>query len=785
MGSKVAPDNTAAIDHSGIISRFRCESVNDDGSVFVVADLLDGSAISGKVTCRGAIRQGEPYTFLGHWDKHAKWDWQFKFDDVIPDIPSEPEGLASYIAKTCDGIGIKTARKLVEALTPQEVIDALCNRPHLAVEADILSIGLAESAASQLRAEGADPLIREMKPRLHALFAKRGFSQETVLGAIAIWRGLAEERIRRDPYLMMTNGIPGAGFIRCDSLYIHLDRPPNRRKRQALAVQHALQGLDGHTWLSIEDAREAIEKRVRNVDVQWRSALAMLERSGRIETRLDANGWIWIAERSKAIDESHTATALMRLAGKPALWPDPRDIGLDSVEDAHQIEQLQQALKSRVAILLGSPGTGKSFCAALLIRECVRYYGKESIGVCSPTGKASVRMTELMQKAGVPLQATTMHKMLFTRKDKEGFLPYKVLVGDECSMVDCELSGALFSACPTGTHVLLIGDPGQLPPVGHGCPLRDMIDADLPRGTLTQIRRNSGRIVQACAEIRDGKTPAMPTSLNAFLQDEKENLVHIALGVGKDARKREEKLHETLINLYTWIGQQPPKTNSNGHVCQSRWDLIDDVQVICPKNDTRIDLNKWLQDYLNPRPDKDKRKKWRLGDKVCCLKNGRCLAMKLVTAGSWTDYMPTSGDHYVANGDFGRIVGFKSLQMVIQLSCPDRLIAVPLGKQGEAEQEIAASAMGVDDPDSKAKWDLAFAATVHRMQGSQAPVVIVVVDPVGILGSRELLYTALSRAQELCFVIGDLSEVGKYVRNIRLPERKTFLAQMLRGEIKP
>src|SRR4030095_542560 len=188
------------------------------------------------------------------------------------------------------------------------------------------------------------------------------------------------------------------------------------------------------------------------------------------------------------------------------LWPDPFRM---SDLSRHQQEQLARATAGPLGALIGSPGTGKTYSVAALIRALADRYGLESTGICAPTGKAATRVTAAIQRYGVDLTATTIHRLLRVRHrhghvdrfrfehDEDNPLAYRFIVIDESSMLDTDLAASLFSACAPGTHVLLVGDPYQLPPVGHGVPLRDLLQAQLPQGELIEIQRNAGLIVHA------------------------------------------------------------------------------------------------------------------------------------------------------------------------------------------------------------------------------------------------------------------------------------------------
>lgn len=200
----------------------------------------------------------------------------------------------------------------------------------------------------------------------------------------------------------------------------------------------------------------------------------------------------------------------------PNLWPDCSD---DVTLTDHQKEVLKKATASPFGILNGSPGTGKSFTAAVLIKRVIARHGAASIAICAPTGKAAVRCAQAMAKCGLfGMKATTIHRLLGIDRnghdgDGWGFihnrgnpLPFRFLVVDESSMIDSSIAAAVLCTCKDGTHILWIGDTGQLAPVGHGAPFRDLIDSGtVGYGELSEVHRNAGMIVAACRDIKDGK----------------------------------------------------------------------------------------------------------------------------------------------------------------------------------------------------------------------------------------------------------------------------------------
>jgi exodeoxyribonuclease V alpha subunit len=524
-----------------------------------------------------------------------------------------------------------------------------------------------------------------------------------------------------------------------------------------LAAWNEIRKRDGDTWLPLSNAFRAVESNIGGAKVQPRRAVKLGVRGGWLRTHFDAEGACWLAERSKADSEQRLARHIERLRHCPVqLWPrDP----LPDLTD-HQQGELNKALIGPIALLTGSPGTGKTFTATRLIRAIADAGLMRLIAIAAPTGKAAVRITEVMRAAGLAVNASTIHKLLGPSPDGNGWkfahdedsqLPYRLIVVDEASMLDTDLAAALFAALEDGTHVLVVGDTHQLPPVGHGCPLRDMINAGLPTARLSEIKRNAGLIVESCVRVKDGEHFKPLDSLDEWDPASPErNLIHLPCR-GNDA------IEEKLSDVYYWLA------------AQAKWDLVKDVQVISSRNETRRRINLLLRDRLNTNPPGE-RPAFRIGDKIICLRNE-----------FFQSVGPAAKERtFVANGDFATVERFSGRQMTVALSSPSRRVVVPLGRTESTTEEDASD----DDVFKKngCRWDLAYCITTHKSQGCENPVTIVLLDASGLLASRELLYTALSRAKDLCILIGPNSEITRRLNRTVLPDRKTFLAEWLNGE---
>ena len=446
----------------------------------------------------------------------------------------------------------------------------------------------------------------------------------------------------------------------------------------------------------------------------------------------------------------------------------------------HQREELAKATAGSLGILCGSPGTGKTYTAARLIGRIIDLCGSDSIAVACPTGKAAVRISEALEKYGVKKTASTIHRLLgvSSRTAGEGWgfihdesnpLPFKYVVIDEGSMIDTDLFAALLRACAAGTHLLVVGDVNQLPPVGHGAPLRDMLAAGVPAGELTKIERNWGQIVQACADIRDGKRWQTVQKLDP---DTGANLKLLPAAGGAAAV---EKIVETIRKIRD----------------AKLYDPIWGVQVIVAVNKkselSRRDLNKRLQNELNPAGVRAGSNPFRVGDKIVCLKNSLVPVVEDCPPECNRDAL--DGKVFVANGEQARVVSVVEKLTTVSLDSPWRLVKIPRGT-GDAADDANANGggNGQEQDDSTpatstgCQWDLAYAISCHKSQGSEWPCVIVALDEypgARRVCSREWIYTAISRAKSICLLVGKRATADGMCVSRAITKRKTFLRELI------
>lgn len=734
---------------------------------------------------------GMAYRFYGHTVPYnnrrtGKTEDQFKFESFVAEKPATLQAVVAYLQQ-CDGIGPVTARTMFE-IKGAEAVTWLREKPaEVAAQVPRLKLDKAQAAAVLL---GKMQATERAKMDLLGLLNGRSLPKKTVDHAISDYGSAAAQHIRRNPYLLMK--YKGIGFLKADQLYLELgpkggpDRAKHaaRIKRQALCCWYAIaRESTGDTWFSANVAKRALSQSIAGAQPDFQRAITLAIRSGMLAERYE-NGSRLLAEQKKAAAEDRVARSLAWAAEESEAadrfegWPEvTEEFGLSP----HQVVNVRNATSGIIGILAGSPGTGKTYCSAAIIRAAIALFGMDKIAVAAPTGKAAVRVTEAMQRNGVNLKAVTIHSLLQVESSADGWsfrygranpLPFQFVIIDEASMIDTDLMASLLAARGRGTFFLFVGDPNQLAPVGHGAPLRDMIAAGIPCGTLTEIQRNSGRIVRACAEIRDTRKFAVSPALDL---EAGENLIVVE----QDTPERQISSLEQIIGQFI---------NANPR----RYDPVWDVQVLVAVNKKsplgRKPLNTALQQLLNASGERAAGNPFRIGDKVINLKNGWLPSLEK------TELANEDGKVYVANGEQGEVLQVETNKTVIRLMNPDRLVLVPRGTQDDKSDDEPDKGNPEDEENSEnqstgtgCNWDLGYAISVHKFQGSECPIVIVVIDEHNSarrVCSRNWLYTALSRAKTACLLIGKKTVANDFCRQDGL-RRRTYLVERFTELRKP
>jgi len=711
------------------------------------------------------------YRFYGRWSSYTnrrtgETEQQFHFDTYVEAEPASRAGVIAYLKEAGKGNGLGPASaKAIWERFGSDAVKLLREKPEVVAAAvPRLSLESAKVVASIL-ADRAQ--IEHCSIELMGLLERRGFPKSTARRAMALWGNQAADIIERNPYALMR--FRGCGFKGTDKMYLELGLPPDRLKRQALCAWYAIASdTIGHTWYPRPVAYQGIQESmigrtcvVRNADaVRLAIRAGMLEqistdRSGRIVENGDR---VFLAEAKAARNERFVARQVVDAEEEPVTWPD-----VDSLAEIsdHQRERLGHALRGSIAVFGGGPGCGKTFTAAALIKSICQDADTDLVAIAAPTGKAAVRISEAMAGYEINKRARTIHSTLGVETSENGWsfrhnqanpLKCRYLVVDESSMIDTDLMSSLLAARGQGTHILFVGDVCQLPPVGHGAPLRDLIRAGLPYGELSEIKRNDGGIVQACADIRAGKRFQCAGNLVHREGGSPELQIRQCLEVCIHARK---------------LGLNP----------------IWDAQIVVPVNAkspvSRRALNKVLQENLNHRPGVAG-SPFRVGDKIVNTANGFFPAVEL---GDDDEDLQQNdrGDVYVANGELAEVVDASPSYTTAKLTSPDRIIRIPRSSSQDAGEKDGDGST----PATGCTWDLGYALSVHKSQGSEWPIVAVVLDKypgARMVMSREWIYTAISRARTECHLIGELDVAYQSCRRQQLDERKTFLVEQVARE---
>ena len=734
---------------------------------------LKGEASEGSLMC------GIQYRFYGKTVTHPAYGNQFHFDSFVVDKPATREAVVAYL-RQCPGFGVARSGVLWDLFGEQSIDQLIADPKGVCGKIKGLKIDDAKAASALLKTSEA---TRKTKLELIELISGRGFPRKLTDILISDFGSAAAESIRKNPYLLLKYS--GCGFGKVDQFYLEIGGDPSSMERQSLCAWNAIQRFrGGDTWHPYNTAAIAVRESISGADAKPDEAVELAVKNGKLAFR-NHKGQKWVTEATKASHEERIALLLAQSHQEQVenselvLWSKLLP-GINVYE--HQRQQLQIACQGFVACLAGGPGTGKTHCAAELIKQAQCVIGLDNIAACAPSGKAAVRMTEAFSKAGIDgFRATTTHSLLgwggedFFAYDETNPLPFKLIVADETSMKDTWLLGCLLAARGRGCHVLFLGDTEQLSPVGHGAPFRDLMLAGIPTGILTEVQRNSGRIVKACKEIRETRRFDASPKLDLGAG---ENLLVI------NASDSESQL-KSLASVIQRIQQ--------GGTYDPLWDL----QVLCAVNKktsllNRNALNLAIQGLLNPHGQTAKGSPFRVGDKVICLKNG-----KYPRAGYTPQTRRYEADDepiregepkakdadkiYVANGEQGEVLSCDSTRMTVRLFHPDREVIV----YRKAQSDDAESQSEDDDKGSGCDWDLGYAVSVHKSQGSEWKVVVVILDASAAarqVCSRNWIYTAISRAKTLCILIGTEKTATEMCQRPGL-DRKTFLRELIEEEI--
>lgn len=770
MATTYMPRDRTKREHVGFLDKVIWYDTEKPVSILA---LTDGSKVIIDMPA-GNFMRGQKYRFMGRWEEGNRGP-QFTASTYVHDEPHSRDAMLRYLSSVCSNVGDRTAERLWLEFG-SSATTTLRNEPEKVVAAGIMSEDAAREASRDLERFAATERTRV---DLFGLFGGRGFPRKLVEHSISRWGARAPEIIQADPFRLLTARLPGCGFKRCDKLYLDLGKRADALKRQALAGWNALrEDRTGSTWLpagvvvtAIKDAVPGCDDPVKALKLGIRGGLFRIYRDG-------MNRWVAVANHAQA--EQRIVDSLARLRKAQPAWPTDLPTSVtdgDGLPSEHQVRELLSATTSPVGAFTGGPGTGKTHSLSFLLRLVVSRFGEASVAVAAPTGKAAVRATESLLARGLGIRATTIHQLLEIGRnghDGQGWgfnrnrsnpLPQRFLIVDESSMIDTGLMADLLDACAIGTQVLLVGDPFQLPPVGHGAPLRDILAAGVSQGELTEVRRNAGLIVRACAAIKSGSRPSTADRFDLDA-DNPANLRFMEC----PSEQILDQIEDVLLAF-------------------KKFDPVRDAQILVATNEksgvSRKAVNERLGRVLNPDGRRERGVPFAVGDKVICTTNSKL--RNATPVGKFRDpkmaedtgyyQVLNDSESYVANGEIGYVLAVGQGGMVVMLGTKIVWVAKSKPRAEDSDSDGASAPTG-----GMGDWEPAWAITGHKSQGSEWPVVIVVADKGGAsVADRNWWYTTISRASKACLIVGDRAAFDAQCRRQSLTHRKTFLVESVRA----
>jgi exodeoxyribonuclease V alpha subunit len=670
---------------------------------------------------------GEWLTAEGRWERNREFGMQFRAELLKSSAPTTREGIEKYLGSgMVKGIGPVYAKKLVDKFG-EKIFDIIENESGRLQDVE----GIGPMRRRRIKDAWAEQkVIREIMVFLHS----NGVSTSRAVRIYKTYGESAIEQVRANPY-KLAQDIPGIGFKSADQIAQTMGIPHDSIIRACAGLAHVLQEAtnQGHCGLPVALLKGEAGKLLLVNEEIVQTAL---------ERTLNERKLIWEAVGDEPLvllpmlqrAEEGIATRIKRLVLAASTYP-PIDFekavswcqAKTSKELApSQREALKQALNSRVLVITGGPGVGKTTLvnAILLILRAK----KVRCLLCAPTGRAAKRLSET-----TGFEAKTIHRLLEVLPGRGGFshneenpLECDLLVVDETSMVDVPLMNHLLRALPESASLLLVGDVDQLPPVGPGMALRNIIESGIvPVVWLTEVFRqaSNSKIILNAHRINEGLMPEVTESGSDFFFVE---------------RQEPDRIAETVLEF---VKKRIPD--------KFKLDPIRDIQVLSPMNRGSLgirELNARLQVELNPRKAEEpfvEKFGWqyRIRDKVIQTEN---------------DY-----DKEVFNGDIGQITKIDPVDRELSVKFDQREVNYDFGELDELS--------------------LAYAITIHKSQGSEFPAVVIpLATQHYLLLQRNLVYTGVTRGKQLVMLVGQSKALSLAVKNNRTEQRFSGLLARLK-----
>lgn len=710
---------------------------------YTVCDISSGGQLITLTGYMPDLTEGESVVVHGEWVTHVEYGDQFKVEYYERKLPSTETEIEKYLASgLLPGIGKTTARKIVE-MFGAETLEVIEHEP----DRLLVISGLTKKKVDAIYKKFVELIgVREVV----IFFQKFGISPASAVKAFKQFGASTVSLVTANPYLL-ADRVDGINFKTADSIAEEIGIDKTSYERISSGIQFLMKQigyLNGHTFLPrsavvgeasqfLDVEKGIVEEAISEMLLREDLVLVNMGEYDALYLRLYYDAEKRVAERLLAMSQLVFDTDMNEIGG--LIEEVEADTGIQLAEA--QLEAVQCVFQNSALVITGGPGTGKTTIIKTIIE--LMHRSRRRVALTAPTGRAAKRMTEL---CGV--EAKTIHRLLeitpgvdevgsqFAR-NAQNTLECDVLIVDEMSMVDILLMDSLLEAVPRGARVVMVGDSDQLPSVGAGNVLKDIIDSDaLTCIRLTEIFRQAreSMIVVNAHRINHGEMPMFNDRDNDFF------LV---------TRDDPMSLPQTIADL---CARRLPKAYGLSNLSQ--------IQVLTPTRKSLIgvqNLNAVLQDTLNPaQPDKPEKMTgrcvYRLGDKVMQIKNNYQL--------EWERIDGREKGLGVFNGDVGFITDIDSRSQKITVVFDDRLVKYDFLLLDELE--------------------LAYAITVHKSQGSEFDVVVMpMFETHRLLMTRNLLYTAITRAKSLVVLVGQEQYIKTFVDNDNIQNRFSGLKNKL------